>query len=60
MSTPQQMQQIWKVFDSALEGAESNDTKHLVAALRAHAELMNTRLAPLEHLLAALIQQKAK
>ena len=49
---------VWERFDAAALHAESKDTAALVNALKAMAELLNTRLTAIEHSLAALAKAK--
>jgi hypothetical protein len=49
---------VWERFDAAALHAESKDTEALVNALKAMAELLNTRLAAIEHSIAALAKTK--
>lgn len=44
------IRQIWPKFDDLIAKAESNETKLLIEALKLHAEIMNSRLAAIEHL----------
>ena len=49
---------VWERFDAAALHAESKDTAALVNALKAMAEVLNTRLTAIEHLLAAVTKMK--
>ena len=49
---------VWERFDAAALHAESKDTAALVNALKAMAELLNTRLTAIEHSLAGLAKTK--
>jgi hypothetical protein len=49
---------VWERFDAAALHAESKDTAALVNALKAMAELLNTRLTAIEHSLAARAKTK--
>jgi hypothetical protein len=53
------IRQIWPKFDDLIAKAESNETKLLIEALRLHAEVMNSRLAAIEHLSAAQMRASA-
>lgn len=56
----QQIQDIWKKFDAAIASAESPDTKAMIEALKAQAELTNMRLAMIEHSLGNLVQMTSQ
>ena len=49
---------VWERFDAAALHAESKDTAALVNAMKAMAELLNTRLMAIEHSLTALAKTK--
>jgi hypothetical protein len=49
---------VWEKFDAAALHAESKDTAALVNAMKAMAELLNTRLTAIEHSLVALAKAK--
>ena len=51
---------VWERFDAAALHAESKDTAALVNAMKAMAEMLNTRLTALEHALTALAKTKTK
>ncbi|SFB40124.1 hypothetical protein SAMN04515620_1673 [Collimonas sp. OK607] len=54
----QQIQEIWKKFDVLIETAESPDTKLLIEAIKLQTELLNIRIAPMEHLLGTIATRK--
>jgi hypothetical protein len=49
---------VWERFDAAALHAESKDTAALLNALKAMAELLNTRLTAIEHSIATLGKAK--
>jgi hypothetical protein len=49
---------VWERFDAAALHADSKDTAALVNAMKAMAELLNTRLTAIEHSLAAVAKTK--
>ncbi|WP_234775190.1 hypothetical protein [Paraburkholderia tropica] len=53
----QQIRDIWKRFDELIGKTENDDTKLIIEALKAQAELINHRLAPLPAEIAALVQK---
>jgi hypothetical protein len=53
----QQIQDIWKRFDELIGQSGDQNTKLIIEALKAHAELMNLRLALLPHEIAATVQR---
>jgi hypothetical protein len=52
-----QIQDIWKRFDELIGQAGDQNTKLIIEALKAHAELMNLRLTPLPQEIAATMQR---
>lgn len=50
--------QTWSKFDRAINGADSADTKALLIALKAIAEVLNRRLTAIELQLMQLVQKK--
>lgn len=48
---------IWKKFDDLIAKSETDEAKALVGAIKLQTELLNLRLVPLEHHIAALGRQ---
>jgi predicted transcriptional regulator len=51
---------MWPKFDELANKAQSTDTKILVEAIKLQTELLNMRLAPLEHLLGSIARGVGK
>lgn len=48
---PENVRRIWEEFDKLIDEATTAEAKSTLQGLKLLAELLNTRLAPLEHLL---------
>ncbi len=55
-----QVGDIWRRFDNIITKTSSPEAKAMVEAIKLQTELLNLRLAPLEHYLGALIHQDAE
>lgn len=56
----QQIQEIWKRFDDLAAKAETADARLMIEAIRLQTELLNLRLAPLPHEIAAIVGRQPK
>ena len=56
---PENVRRIWEEFDKLIDEAATAEAKSTLQGLKLLAELLNTRLGPLEHMLGTALTSRA-
>ena len=54
-----QIQNIWKHFDELIQNAKTPEAQMIAETAKLQAEIVNLRLAPIEHLLGAVLKRNS-